>query len=143
MLLFARLMSVHIFAYLSPGTICFSNILFSNFSLQSSLKTFFSFAYFLNQVNAKPGLLSTQMADCGLNPDLWVVTAGPRQHLKGVLYIQKFLSQNVALLVFWPSRVILKHNSSPTALSDCRSGCWSATLQRTPELGLLCLSGSK
>jgi len=33
---------------------------------------------------------------------------------------------------------VLRHNSSPTVLSDCRSGCWSATLQRTPELGLLC-----
>jgi len=62
MVLFARLMSVHIFAYLSPGTTCFSNILFSNFSLQSSLKTFFSLAYFLNQVNAKPGLLKCRTA---------------------------------------------------------------------------------
>jgi len=61
---------------------------------------------------------ATQMADCGPNPDLWMVTAGPRQPLKGVLYIQKFLSKNVALLA-----VLLKHNSSPTALSDCRSSC--------------------
>jgi len=72
--------------------------------LQSSLKTFFSLAYFLNQVNAKPGLLSTQMADCGPNPDLWMVTVGPRQHLKSVLYIQKFLYQYVAHLA-----VLLKH----------------------------------
>jgi len=44
--------------------------------------------------------------------------AGPldSQPLKGVLYIQKFLSQNVALLA-----VRLKHNSSPTGLSDCQS----------------------
>ena len=77
------------------------------------------------------------MADCGPNPYLWMVTTGPRQHLKGVLYTQKFLSQNVALLA-----VLLKHNSSPT-VGDCRSSCRPATLQRTPELGLLCLSGSK
>jgi len=38
------------------------------------------------------------MADRGPNPDLWMVTTGPRQPLKSVLYIQKFLSQNVALL---------------------------------------------
>ena len=49
------------------------------------------------------------MADRGPNPGLWMVTAGPRQPLKGVLYIQKFLSQNVALLA-----VLLKHNFSPT-----------------------------
>jgi len=58
------------------------------------------------------------MADRGPNPDLWMVTAGPRQPLKGVLYILKFLSQNVVLLA-----VLLKHNSSPTVFSDCRSGC--------------------
>jgi len=29
---------------------------------------------------------ATQMADRGPNPDLWMVTAGPRQPLKGVLY---------------------------------------------------------
>ena len=49
------------------------------------------------------------MADRGPNPALWMVTAGPRQPLNDVLYIQKFLSQNVALLV-----VLLKHNFSPT-----------------------------
>jgi len=38
------------------------------------------------------------MADRGPNPHLWMVTAGPRQPLKGVPYIQKFLSQNGALL---------------------------------------------
>jgi len=38
------------------------------------------------------------MADRGPNPDLWMVTAGPRQPFKDVLYIQKFLSQNLALL---------------------------------------------
>jgi len=50
-------MSVHIFAYLYPGTICFTNTLFSNFFLQSSRKTFISLAYFLNHVNVKPDLL--------------------------------------------------------------------------------------
>ena len=44
------------------------------------------------------------MADRGLNPDLWMVTAGPRQPLKGVFYTQRFLSQNFALLA-----VLLKH----------------------------------
>jgi len=44
------------------------------------------------------------MADRGLNLDLWMTTAGPRQPLKGVFYTQKFLSQNFALLV-----VLLKH----------------------------------
>jgi len=41
-------------AYLSQGTICFNNVLFSTSFLQSSRKTFFSLAYFLNQLNAKP-----------------------------------------------------------------------------------------
>jgi len=50
-------MPVHIFTYLSSGTICFSNILISNFFLQSSRKTLISLAYFLNHVNVKPGLL--------------------------------------------------------------------------------------
>jgi len=44
------------FAYLSPGTICFSNVLFSTSFLQLSRKTFISLAYFLNQLNAKPSL---------------------------------------------------------------------------------------
>jgi len=38
------------------------------------------------------------MSDCVPNPGHWIVMAGPRQPLEGVLYIQKFLSQNVALL---------------------------------------------
>jgi len=38
------------------------------------------------------------MADRGPNPHLWMVTAGPRQPLKGLFYTQKFLSQNLALL---------------------------------------------
>jgi len=75
------------------------------------------------------------MADRGPNLDLWMVTSGPCQPLK---YPEVFLCQNVAVLF-----VRQKHNSSPTVLSDCRSGCWSATLQRTPELGLFFLSGSK
>jgi len=44
------------------------------------------------------------MADRGPNPDLWMVTAGPRQPHKGVFFTQKFLSQNLALLA-----VHLKH----------------------------------
>jgi len=89
-------MSVHIFAYLSPGTICFSNTLFSNFSLQTSLKTFFQLAQFLNQVNAKPGLLKWQTAVRirifgWWRPDLDSL-------LKGVLDIQMFLYQNVGFL---------------------------------------------
>jgi len=44
------------------------------------------------------------MADRGPNPDLCMVTAGPRQPLKGVLYTLKFLSQNFAFLA-----VLLKH----------------------------------
>ena len=52
--LLARLMLDHVFAYLSPGTICFSNVLFSTSFLESSRKTLFSLAYFLNQSNTKP-----------------------------------------------------------------------------------------
>jgi len=44
------------------------------------------------------------MADRGPNPDLWAVTAGPRQPLKGIFFTQKFLSQNFSLLA-----VLLKH----------------------------------
>ena len=44
------------FAYLSPGTICFNNVLFSTFFLESSRKTSFSLAYFMNQLNAKTSL---------------------------------------------------------------------------------------
>jgi len=44
------------------------------------------------------------MADHGPNPALWVVTARPRQRLKGVFYTQKFLSQNLTFLA-----VLLKH----------------------------------
>jgi len=39
--LFAKLSSNHIIAYLSLGTICFSNVLFSNSLQQSLRKTFF------------------------------------------------------------------------------------------------------
>jgi len=56
------------------------------------------------------------MADRGPNPDLCMVTAGPRQPLKSVFYTQKFLSQNFA--IFYPK--ILRQNFA---------------LQRTPELG--------
>ena len=44
------------------------------------------------------------MVDRGPNPDLWMATAGPRQPLEGVLYTQKYLSQNFSLLA-----VLLKH----------------------------------
>jgi len=54
--LFARSMSDHIFVYLSAGTICSSNVLFSTSFLESSQKMFISLAYFLNQLNAKPSL---------------------------------------------------------------------------------------
>jgi len=40
----------HMFAYLSPGTICFSNALFSTSLLESSRKTLFTLAYFFNQL---------------------------------------------------------------------------------------------
>jgi len=40
------------------------------------------------------------MADRGPNPDLWMLTDGPCQPLKGVFYTQTFLSQNLALLAF-------------------------------------------
>jgi len=39
--LFVRLMLDHMFAYLSPGTICFSNVLFSTSFLESSQKKLF------------------------------------------------------------------------------------------------------
>jgi len=42
------------FAYLSPGTIYFSNVLFSISVWEFSRKTFISLDYFLNQLNAKP-----------------------------------------------------------------------------------------
>jgi len=47
---------------------------------------------------------ATQMADHGLIPDLWMVTAGPHQPLKGVFYTQTCLSQNLVLLA-----LLLKH----------------------------------
>jgi len=43
----------NMFAYLTPRTICFSNVLFSTSFLESSRKTLFSLAYFLNQLNTK------------------------------------------------------------------------------------------
>jgi len=51
------------------------------------------------------------MADRGPNPDLCMVTAGPRQPLKEVFYTQKFLSQNFAILTVL---LIQSINSSPT-----------------------------
>jgi len=39
------------------------------------------------------------MVDGGPNPDRWMVTAGPRQPLKGVFYTQNFYPK---LLRFWP-----------------------------------------
>jgi len=38
------------------------------------------------------------MAERGPNPDLRMVTAGPRQPLKSAFYIQKLVSQNFAPL---------------------------------------------
>jgi len=52
----ARLTSHHIFAYLSPRTICFSNVLYSTSFLESSRKLYVSLAYFLNPLNVKPSL---------------------------------------------------------------------------------------
>jgi len=40
----------HMFAYLSLGTICLSNVLFSTSFLESSRKTLFTLAYFFNQL---------------------------------------------------------------------------------------------
>jgi len=54
--LFARLMLDHMFAYISPGTICFSNVLFSTYFLKLSWKMLFLLAYFLNQLSTKPSL---------------------------------------------------------------------------------------
>jgi len=54
--LFARLTLDHMFVYLSAGKIYFSNVLFSTPFFESSRKTFFSLADFLNQLNAKPSL---------------------------------------------------------------------------------------
>jgi len=76
------------------------------------------------------------MADHGPNPDLWILTAGPGQPLKGLLYTQKFLSQNLALLA------VLLNQLLDNCISDCQSSCCSAILQRTPELGLLSLPDS-
>jgi len=47
------------------------------------------------------------MADRGPNPNLWMVTAGPRQPLKGVFFTQKFLSQNFSLLAAFPKHLLL------------------------------------
>jgi len=76
------------------------------------------------------------MADLGPNPDLWMLTAGPRQPLKSLFYTQRFLSQNIALLA-----VLLKQLLD-NCISDCQSSCCSVLLQRIPELGLLSLPGS-
>jgi len=46
----------HMLAYFSPGTICFSNVLYSTFFLTSSRKKLFSLVCFLNQLNTKPSL---------------------------------------------------------------------------------------
>jgi len=54
--LFARLTSDYIFVYLSPGTICFKNVLISTSCFNRHGNVFFSRAYFLNQLNAKPSL---------------------------------------------------------------------------------------
>jgi len=74
------------------------------------------------------------MADRGTNPDLWMVTGGPRQPLKGLFYTQKCLSKNLALLA-----VLLKQLLA-NCMSDCQSSCCSTILQLT-ELDLLFLSG--
>jgi len=79
---------------------------------------------------------ATQMADHNLNPDLWMLTAGPRQPLKGLLYAQKFLSQNFAFLALLPKQLLAN------CMSNCQSSCCLALLQRIPELGLLSLPGS-
>jgi len=50
------------------------------------------------------------MVDRGPNPDLWMATAGPCQPLKGVLYTQKFLSQNFALLAVLPKHLLLANS---------------------------------
>jgi len=42
---------------------------------------------------------ATQMADRGPNPDLWMVTGGPRQPLKGLFYTHKCYHK---ILRFWP-----------------------------------------
>jgi len=78
------------------------------------------------------------MADRGPNPGLWMVTAGPRQPLKGVLYIQKFLSQNVALLA-----VLLKHNFSPTVFKWLSIRLLISYIAAHIWVGLVMLSGSK
>jgi len=55
------------------------------------------------------------MADRSLNPDLWMVTAGPRQPLKGVffnpeVFIPKFFAFGRTFKAF-----------TPCQLCDCRS----------------------
>jgi len=47
------------------------------------------------------------MAHRGPNPDLWMVTAGPRQPLKGVFFTQRFLSQNFSLLAVLSKHLLL------------------------------------
>jgi len=51
------------------------------------------------------------MADRGPNPNLWMVTAGPCQPLKGVFYIQTFYPK---ILRFWS--YFYSINSSLTVL---------------------------
>jgi len=53
------------------------------------------------------------MADRGPNPDLWIVTGGPRQPLKGLFYTRKCLSQNLALWAVLLKQLIVN------CMSDC------------------------
>jgi len=80
---------------------------------------------------------ATQMTDRGPNPHLWMLTAKPRQPLKGLFYTQKFSSQNLELLAILLKQLLANY------MSNCQSSssCCSALLQRTPELGLLSLPG--
>jgi len=54
------------------------------------------------------------MVDCGPNQDLWIVTAGPCQPLKGVFYTQKFYPKFCAF-----GRI--SKAFTPRQLCDCRS----------------------
>jgi len=83
--------------------------------------------------------MATQMADRGPNSDLWMATAGPRQPLNGVLYTQKFLSQNFVLLVVLPKHLLLVNCGIVDQAVVVQLNC-SAHLT---ELGKLLYFGSK
>jgi len=60
------------------------------------------------------------MADRGPNPDLWLVTAGPRQSLKGVFYTKSFYPKSFAFGRTSKAQLLA------ICISDSQSNCCSA-----------------